>query len=141
VQNPATWHRRRVPWSPSGRKTTTGWSWLWRAGPPSRPPPARPGLSERTAFTRPRDPAFQKRIKEVRSDIVRRSAGLLSAAAGRAVRTLLELTRPPTPPTVRLGASKAVTEIGLKVRKLAELEVEVRALEERLDALGPPTGQ
>ena len=96
------------------------------------------GLSERTVYSRMRAADFQARVKLVRSDMVRRSAGLLSAAAGQAVQTLLELMRPPTPPTVRLGAARAVLELGLKVRELAELEVEVRALEERLDALGPP---
>ena len=87
-------------------------------------------------YSRLRAADFQARVKLVRSDMVRRSAGLLSAAAGQAVQTLLELTRSPTPPTVRLGAARAVLELGLKVREVAELEVEVRALEERLDALG-----
>lgn len=96
------------------------------------------GLSERTVYTRLKDVAFQKQVKLVRSDMVRRSAGLLSAAAGQAVQTLLELMRSPSPPTVRLGAAKAVLEIGLKVRELAELEAEVRELEAKVDALGPP---
>jgi hypothetical protein len=91
-------------------------------------------------YKRLKDPAFQARVKLVRSDMVRRSAGLLSAAAGQAVQTLLELMRPPSPPTVRLGAARAVLELGLRVREVAELEVELRALEERLDAFGTPDG-
>jgi len=96
------------------------------------------GVSERTVYTRLRDPDFQKRIKEARTDLVRRSAGLLSAASGEAVRTLLALMKESAPPAVRLGAAKAVLELGIKVRELAELEAEVRALELEIKALGPP---
>src|SRR5215207_4214681 len=96
------------------------------------------GVSERTIYTRLRDPEFQKRIKEARTDLVRRSAGLLSAASGEAVRTLLALMKDSAPPSARLGAAKPVLELGMKVRELAELEAEVREMEEQIKALGPP---
>ncbi|HYH64254.1 MAG TPA: hypothetical protein VD866_06110 [Urbifossiella sp.] len=96
------------------------------------------GVSDRTVYRRLRDPDFQKRIKEARTDLMRRSAGLLSAASGEAVRTLLALMKDSAPPAVRLGAAKAVLELGIKVRELAELEAEVRALEQEIKALGPP---
>ncbi|QDU23760.1 hypothetical protein [Urbifossiella limnaea] len=98
------------------------------------------GVSERTVYTRLRDPEFQKRIKEARTDLVRRSAGLLSAASGEAVRTLLALMKESAPPATRLGAAKAVLEVGLKIRELADLEAELRDLEEKVKALGPPDG-
>ena len=93
------------------------------------------GLSERTIYRRLRDPAFQARLKQVRTDLVRRSAGLLSAASGEAVRTLLALMKDTAPPATRLGAARAVLELGIKVRELAELEAEVRELEEKVNAL------
>ncbi|QDU23607.1 hypothetical protein [Urbifossiella limnaea] len=96
------------------------------------------GVSERTVYTRLRDPEFQKRVKEARTDLVRRSAGLLSAASGEAVQTLLALMKESAPPSVRLGAAKAVLELGIKVRELAELEAELRELEANIKALGPP---
>ena len=96
------------------------------------------GVSERTAYNRLKEAAFQLRVKEARSDLVRRSAGLLSAASGEAVRTLLALMKEASPPAVRLGAAKAVLEVGLKIRELADLEAELRALEEQVKALGPP---
>lgn len=37
-----------------------------------------------------------------------------------------------------VGAAKAVLEVGIKVREVADLEVELRALEAQLAALGPP---
>jgi hypothetical protein len=96
------------------------------------------GVSDRTVYRRLADPAFQKRVKDARTDLVRRSAGLLSAASGEAVRTLLALMKDAAPPATRLGAAKAVLEIGMRLRELAELEAEVRALEEKVTALGPP---
>jgi hypothetical protein len=95
-------------------------------------------LSERTIYTRLKDAEFQRRVKQVRTDMVRRSAGLLSAASGEAVRTLLALMKDSAPPSARLGAAKAVLELGIKVRELAELEAEVREMEEQIKALGPP---
>jgi len=97
-------------------------------------------LSERTVYTRLKDADFQRRVKDARADLVRRSAGLLSAASGEAVRTLLALMKEAAPPAVRLGAAKAVLEIGLKIRELADLEAELRVLEERVNALAPPDG-
>lgn len=97
-------------------------------------------LSERTVYTRLKDPDFQARVKQVRNDMVRRSAGLLSAASGEAVRTLLALMKDAAPPPVRLGAAKAVLEIGMKIRELAELEAEVRELEQKVGALEASTG-
>ncbi len=97
-------------------------------------------LSERTVYKRLAEPEFQKRVKLVRADMVRRSAGLLSAASREAVWTLLVLMKDTAPPATRLGAAKSVLEIGLKIRELAELEAEVRELEEKVNALGPPPG-
>ncbi|MBN9521435.1 hypothetical protein J0H58_23415 [bacterium] len=99
------------------------------------------GVSERTVYSRLREPEFQKRVKAARADLARRSAGLLSAASGEAVRTLLALMKDSAPPAVRLGAAKAVLELGMKIRELAELEAEVRELEEKVAALGPPNGE
>ena len=90
------------------------------------------GVSDRTIYRRLDDPAFRARLREVRSDMVRRSAGLLTAASTEAVRTLLALQKESVPAGVRLGAARAVLELGLKVREVAELEAEVRDLEDRV---------
>ncbi len=95
-------------------------------------------LSERTVYKRLKEPEFQQRVKQVRSDMVRRSAGLLSAASGEAVRTLLALMKESAPPSVRLGAARAILELGMKIGELAALEAEVRELEQQIKALGPP---
>jgi hypothetical protein len=67
--------------------------------------------------------------------MVQRSAGMLTAAAGEAVRTLLGLFKESSPPTVRLGAARAILEVGMKIRQMAELEAQMRDLEEQVAAL------
>ena len=90
------------------------------------------GLSERTIYRRLREPDFRQRLQDLRADMVQRTAGTLTAAATEAVRTLLDLQKPTAPPPVRLGAAKAILEIGMKVREVAELEQRLQALEEQV---------
>lgn len=94
------------------------------------------GVSARTVYNRLNDPAFKTRLREVQADILQRTAGALTAAATESVRTLLELQKPGTPPATRLGAARAVLELGLKIREIVELETRIAALEEQLDAEG-----
>jgi hypothetical protein len=94
------------------------------------------GVSESTAYRRLAEPEFQRRLQRLRADMVQRTAGTLTAAASEAVRTLLDLQKPAAPPPVRLGAARAVLEIGMKVREVAELEERLAALEERMSQDG-----
>lgn len=48
-------------------------------------------MSERTVYNRLHEPEFRRRIMETRPDLVRRSVGLLSAASGESMWTLLTL--------------------------------------------------
>jgi hypothetical protein len=89
------------------------------------------GISESTAYRRLADPDFLRRLQKLRGDMVRRTAGALTAAATEAVRTLLDLLKPPAPPAARLGAARSVLEIGVKLREVADLEERLTALEER----------
>ena len=91
-------------------------------------------LSPRTVYRRLDDPDFQGRLQAMRADMVQRTAGALTAAATEAVRTLLDLLKPPAPPAARLGAARSVLEIGVKLREVAEFEVRLAALEEQLAA-------
>lgn len=93
-------------------------------------------LSERTVYKRLREPDFKARLQEVRSDMVRKAAGMLTAAATSAVTTLLALQKESVPAAVRLGAARAVLELGIKVREVAELEQRIAALEAQLAADG-----
>jgi hypothetical protein len=91
------------------------------------------GLSERTVYNRLGDDEFRKRLERVRADMVDRSAGMLTAAGGEAIRTLLTLQKDSTP-TVRLGAARTILEMGLKIRQLVEVELRLEELEDLLAA-------
>jgi hypothetical protein len=95
------------------------------------------GLSEATIYRRLKEPQFQRRLQEIRTDLVQRTAGALTAAALEAVRTLVDLQKPAVQAAVRLGAARAVLELGLKVRETADLSARLAALEARL-GLEPP---
>ena len=95
-------------------------------------------LNERTVYRRLEDPAFRNRVQEARGAMVQRSAGMLTAAAGESVRTLLALQKESAPAAVRLGAARAVLELGIKIRELAELEIRLSELEQRVNAQDPP---
>jgi hypothetical protein len=93
---------------------------------------AQAGVSEATAYRRLAEPEFRRRLQALRADMVQRTAGTLTAAANEAVRTLLELLKGAAPPAARLGAARAVLELGMKVRETAELEQRLAALEEQV---------
>jgi hypothetical protein len=95
------------------------------------------GVSPATVYRRQQDPEFQKRVQEFRSDMVQRTAGMLTAAAMEAVKTLLELQKTTVPAAVRLGAARSVLEIGIKVREVADLEERLAALEQHAQVSNP----
>jgi hypothetical protein len=90
------------------------------------------GLSERTVYRRLGETDFRRRLDQLRADMVQRTAGALTAAATEAVRTLLELQKASHSGTVRLGAARAILELGLKIREVVELEARIAALEAAL---------
>jgi hypothetical protein len=87
------------------------------------------GVSRGTANRRLKDPEFRQRLQEVRTEMVQRTAGMLTAAAGEAVKTLLDLQKGTVPHASRLGAARSVLEIGIKMRESADLAERVAALE------------
>jgi hypothetical protein len=92
------------------------------------------GVSESTVYRRLRDPAFTRQIDNLRAEMVQRTAATLTAAGSESVKTLLALQQATNPPAVRLGAAKAVLEIGAKLREVADLEQRLAALEEQTAA-------
>jgi hypothetical protein len=92
------------------------------------------GISESTAFRRLADPDFKRQLYDIRADMVQRTAAMLTAAGGEAVKTLLALQKESVPHATRLGAARAVLELGVKLRETAELEQRVLAVEQHLRA-------
>jgi hypothetical protein len=101
---------------------------------------AQAGVSKSTVRRRAKDPEFQAQVQALRADMVQRTSGALTAAGTESVRTLLDLQKPTAPPPVRLGAAKAVLEIGMKVREMAELQQRLAALEEQMAGEGGEPG-
>ena len=87
------------------------------------------GLSVRTVYRRLSDPAFQQQVSEVRADMVRRSAGLLTAAGLSAIKTFTVLLESAKSESVRLGAARAVIELGQKLRDTTDFEERLAAVE------------
>ena len=99
------------------------------------------GLSERTVYARLRDPVFVARVVELRHAFVDEAVAKLSSAAGQAADTLLELLNRAQPPTVRLGAARAILSdlIGLELH--AELEGRIAELERVAGRSGSESGR
>src|SRR4051812_43992323 len=76
---------------------------------------AKAGITTRTVYRRLKDPKFKQRVDELRADMVQRMAGMLTAASGESVKTLLALHDPTIPPAVRLGAARASIELAVKL--------------------------
>ncbi len=90
------------------------------------------GISQATAYRRLKDPEFQEQLRKTKADMVTRTAGMLTAAAGEAVKTLLALQKDSIPPSSRLGAAKAILELGVHFRQSAELEKRMAEMESQL---------
>jgi ParB-like chromosome segregation protein Spo0J len=88
------------------------------------------GVSVSTARRRLADPEFCRELQALVGEMVQRTARALTAAGAEAVRGLLSLLKETTPPAVRLGAIRAVLELGVKLRETADLEARIAALEE-----------
>jgi len=94
------------------------------------------GIPRRTAYRRLKDPRFIKRFQEARAEVTKRTSALLSAGSLEATKALMELISHKSPPATRLGAARAIIELGTKLREMVELEERLQALEERLEANG-----
>ncbi|MBI1900953.1 MAG: hypothetical protein HYS13_07565 [Planctomycetia bacterium] len=90
------------------------------------------GVCERTVYRRLDDPEFQRRLRKLKTEILQRGVAMITAAQLDAVRTLVELQGHAQAESVRLGAARAILEMGAKLRETVELEERMAALEERL---------
>ena len=95
------------------------------------------GISTRTAHRRLKEEAFQKQLRDLRAEMVQRTAGMLTASGMEASKTLVSLLDPTVPATVRRGAAQTILELGLKLRETAEMEERIAALEARAEVTAP----
>lgn len=99
------------------------------------------GLSERTIYRRLKDDDFQAAVQELRAAFTSQAAGRLGSLYQHHVDAIHKMAGDETAPAgVRLAASKAVLELGLKLRSESDFERRLKALEDRAAAAegGPP---
>jgi hypothetical protein len=90
------------------------------------------GMSRRTVTRRMQDPIFRRKVDEKRGELLYRTAAMLNAGCGEAVKTLLGLQQGSAPPTVRLGAAKAILEQAIRLKEVVDLEQRIAAIEARM---------
>ena len=92
------------------------------------------GMSVRTVYRRMADPEFQAQVNEVRADMQRRAAAMLTAAAMAAIKTFTTLQESAQSESVRLGAARSIIELGCKLREMVEITERLAQLEARMAA-------
>jgi hypothetical protein len=92
---------------------------------------AKAGVHVRTVRRRLANPAFRRKLNRLRSELRMRTADQLSAAGTEAVRTMIHLMNSTNPPNTRLGAARAVVELGMKTNEHADVSVRLAELEQR----------
>jgi hypothetical protein len=90
-------------------------------------------LGERTAYRRLAEPAFRRQVDRGRDESIARAVGQLAEASTEAVATLRALLSAESA-SVRLGACRAILELGMKLRENHELATRLAALEEQQEA-------
>src|SRR6516225_7111641 len=93
------------------------------------------GVSIRTVHRRLAEPGFRAQVEELRTELVRRVAGMLTAAGVASVKTFTTLQESAASEAVRLGAARAVLEWGCKLREVVGLADRLATLETRLESL------
>ncbi len=76
-----------------------------------------------------REPAFARRVNEIRSEMTGRAVGVLAETMAGAADTLRFLARNAKQEAVRLAAARSVLELGVKLRESLDLAERVAALE------------
>ncbi|CEF49318.1 unnamed protein product [uncultured bacterium] len=94
------------------------------------------GVSERTATRRLADPAFHRRVAELRAEMMGRAVGTMADGAADAAATLRKLLKAKGE-SVRLGACRALLELGVKLRESVDFEARLAALEGKADEPKP----
>jgi hypothetical protein len=89
-------------------------------------------VSERTAARRLADPIFRRRVAELRAEMVSRALGTMADGMADAAATLRKLLNAESE-SVRLGACRALLELGVKLRESVALEERLAALERQVE--------
>ena len=96
------------------------------------------GVGQRTVYRRLADAEFVRKLQDLRTEMVQRTAGMLSGAGLGSVKVLVDLQADVSVPAgVRRRSARDVLEMGLKFREATELEQRLAAVEVRLAGAAP----
>jgi len=98
------------------------------------------GLSLRTVYRRMAEPMFRAQVNDLRAEMLRRASSMLTAAGISSIKTFTTLQESAESEAVRLGAARAIIELGYKLRESVEFAERLAALEARLSGKGEGTG-
>jgi hypothetical protein len=87
------------------------------------------------------DAGFRQQLDTARQQTLQAAIDLLGKASAAAAATLVDLMARDKPPSARLGAARAILELGSKLREAQELEERLSALEVALAADSPRRGR
>jgi phenylalanyl-tRNA synthetase beta subunit len=91
-------------------------------------------VGERTVYRRLADPEFCRRLRQLRQEMVQRTAAMLTGAGMGSVKTLVDLQQDVAVPAgVRRRAARDVLEMGMKLRDATDGEERLAAIEAQLD--------
>jgi uncharacterized protein (DUF849 family) len=90
-------------------------------------------VSESTGYRRLREDSFRKRVEAIRSELLERTVGALTALGPGAVGTLGELVRAAQSETVKMGACRAALEHLFRGRELLTVEQRLSEIEKRIE--------
>jgi hypothetical protein len=89
------------------------------------------GVSRRTVTRRLADPDFRRRVNEARRQIVDHAVGRMATSMKSAAVVLRKLLKSDAD-SIRLGASRAIMELGQRLRDSVEFEERLTTLESLL---------
>lgn len=91
------------------------------------------GVSERTIYTRLKNPEFKQKLDEARREVWKGHATTLQGQLGKAIQTIVEIMdNEKTPPQVRLNASAEIIRSGMKMTEMVDVIDRLDTLETRL---------
>ena len=98
---------------------------------------AEAGVSERTVQRRMAKPEFQRKVSDLRWQMMKDLSGRLSQVSGKAMERLQSLLEADSE-NVRLGAARSILDQTLRVREAVDFELRLQDVEAMCDRkLGP----
>ena len=92
------------------------------------------GVGQRTVYRRLVDPGFQDLVRQIRRQALDRAVGRLATSTTSAAQTLVELLGAASE-TVRLGAARAILDLGVTTPDVVDADTRITELENRLEGL------